>query len=137
MQFNTQTIRRAKKKIIKPAKEELEKVRDTAKEQITGSKTPKISPIVEAMQVAGKPIDPQEVERTRREMKKRTQILEEEIEKERRKRQEREKDWAENQPKEEVIAQPGEPLVVPASKPSRGMPPGTKTKTPEIRKSKR
>lgn len=130
-----------KRKIVEPAKEELLIFKKTAEKQITGGKPgkdiEKDSPIVEAMKASGKPIDPGEVQKIRFEMKKRARTLEEEIEREKRKRQERDRQRAENQQQEEVVVQPGEPLEIPASKPSRGMLPGTKQKTPEVMKSKK
>ncbi len=141
MPFKTQTIKKAKKQIVKPAKEELLSFKRTAEKQILGPKAGKSeekeSPIVEAMKASGKLVDPNEVQRIRNEMKKRSQILEDEMKKARRQREERDKQRAEEQQQEQVVVQPGEPFVMPASKPSRGMQPGSKPKSPEIRKSKK
>lgn len=139
-------IKKQSKKIIKPAREELERVRESAKQQVSGKYDQdggsQQSSIVEAMQQkSGNDLTPQEEENRKVDMKKRAKKLEEEIEQERRKRKQKEEEWAKSQEPEEMISQPGKPLEMPASKPSRGVmsgrPGGPKTpKSPETRKSR-
>jgi hypothetical protein len=134
------------KRVIKPAVEELEKVKESAKAQVTGKyegdtkSSSGDSVIAEAMRQksGGEELSEEEKKRKDEELRVRAEKLEKEIEEERRKRQERDRQRSQSQDTQEVESKPGEVLEIPASKPKRGMPRVGKReqKSPERRKSR-
>jgi len=136
-------VKKASKKLLKPAKEELEKVKSTAVGQVTGkddSKTQddKKSSIVEAMQQKSGSTDDKKVD-----SRKHKSILERQEEDEKKtKQKKRELEEAMREirdpEEEEVESKPGQPIdgvPMTTSKPSRGALPGS-PKSPEQMKKK-
>ncbi len=138
-------VKKVKKKVIKPAVEELERVKETAKKQIVGepvtkepSSTP--SPIEEVMtRKDGKveEVPPDEAKKIKAQARKRAIQMREEIKKHReeRKRKSVSVEPSEVSPKP-VISQPGKPKL-PESVPTRGLPTVGVHKTPEALRKRR
>ena len=139
-------VKKAKKKIFKPAQEEVVKIGETAKEQITGKQEPGESVMVKVMTRSDGKTPDVSVEEER-EMKQAAirglQRVREEAEKESQKA--KEKEAKRLQKPQEVIQQPGEPIkkslegsLLPTSPQPRGAPPGAagKAKKTEARPGK-
>ena len=114
--------------------------KDNSSNTDVGNDEPKSSPVVEAMMQKTK--DTGDGESSKEEVRKfikDKEKVEDDIEKYQRKREELEKEWEHSQEKvnEDVNLEPGQPLEIPSSKPSRGKFHPGKQKSPEKRLGKK
>jgi hypothetical protein len=142
--LSVQKVKKASKKLLKPAKEELEKAKSTAVKQVTGkddsqTSTDQMSAVVEAMQQKSS-TDGDDKKTDPRKHKSILEGQEDDEKKAKQKKKELEETMREIRDPEgdEIESKPGQPIdsvPMPTSKPSRGAPPGV-SKSPERMKKR-
>lgn len=134
------------KAVAKQATQEIIEIPKQAGKELVGVKTAQTSDqpsaIVEAMQQrAADDVSPEELKKKKIEGIKRVQRLEEEIEKQRKEREEKVKSGLQPEASKEgeaevIVSEPGKPILPSTGRPPRGVPQMGKAKTPETRKSR-